>query len=449
MMLSFWNEALQNLSQDQRKDKFAFIVNTVRYEIPFSFALVLSPFLFEEYLKDPSFKELEIIDEEMKQEEFSNFLEGKAIRKETFMKIGKILKNQQMIKIWKNSKELTKERVIESIKSIYNIYQYYNNNGQYGIIKNVIEYDDIAEEIDFIRKNFEDMKEEIKEFRLEELVYILTKGEISIESEDTMWDIIKERIQDLKRKSNNIMKNNKNETLRRILLGSIQIKNLNQKNFQEYIEEIEAEDVIPNQKEESYIWNQIQEILINQTIITENIEKSDSIEHKDGNNFDGIIMYLEKKFGNDIHQQGIICITASSNNSHNKPEQVIDYNWHDVTGWYSNPKNPGEWWQINFKTMKVKMSGYSLKTFSGRKGSYHLKNWVIEGRNDEEEWEEIDRQDNDDLNGSFKQKYYSLQEKTKPYQYFRIKTLGKDHYGLTHYLSLLNVEIYGELKHSF
>ena len=51
-MLNYWNETLENISRDQRNDKFIFIVNDVRYEVPLSFALGISPLITEQYLKD-------------------------------------------------------------------------------------------------------------------------------------------------------------------------------------------------------------------------------------------------------------------------------------------------------------------------------------------------------------------------------------------------------------
>ena len=101
-MLSFWNETLKNISQDQRKDKFVFIVNKIRYEIPLSYALGISPYITKQYLNDPTFREFEIKIENVNtkednnikkniEEEFSNFLRGKEIRKEVFLEIGKIL----------------------------------------------------------------------------------------------------------------------------------------------------------------------------------------------------------------------------------------------------------------------------------------------------------------------------------------------------------------------
>ena len=44
-----------------------------------------------------------------------------------------------------------------------------------------------------------------------------------------------------------------------------------------------------------------------------------TINHKEGKNFDGIMKYLEKQYGKDLHEQGIISISASSS-KHGKPE---------------------------------------------------------------------------------------------------------------------------------
>ena len=108
-MLSFWNETLKNISQDQRKDKFVFVINKIGFEVPLSYALGISPFITEQYLNDPTLRKFEITNKEKIEDEFSNFIQGKQIKKETFIQLGKIFKNNEMIQIWKDSFELTKE----------------------------------------------------------------------------------------------------------------------------------------------------------------------------------------------------------------------------------------------------------------------------------------------------------------------------------------------------
>ena len=56
-----------------------------------------------------------------------------------------------------------------------------------------------------------------------------------------------------------------------------------------------------------------------------------------------------------------------------------------------------------------------------------------------------------DLNGTYKQHYYSIEEITKPYQIIRIKIIGKDHYGYSNnntssHHTLNKFEIYGKIK---
>ena len=60
LQLKYWNETLENIIKDQRNDKFKIILNNIVHEVPLSFALGISPFITEEYLKDPTFKELNI-----------------------------------------------------------------------------------------------------------------------------------------------------------------------------------------------------------------------------------------------------------------------------------------------------------------------------------------------------------------------------------------------------
>ena len=125
-----------------------------------------------------------------------------------------------------------------------------------------------------------------------------------------------------------------------------------------------------------------------------------NFEHKSDqiSNFQGIIYYLESKYGSNLHEQGIITISASStnpgsstwggfnNNNNNTAEKVIDYNWN---GYWSSSGVIGDWLEIDFKQRKVKINGYSLKTHNYPTNYTHLKNWVIEGSNDRNNWVQI------------------------------------------------------------
>ena len=194
-MLSYWNETLKNISQDQRKDNFVFTINNKTVKVPLSLALGISPFITEQYLKEPTIREFKIEikdkdnDDDMIEEEFSDFLKGKKIRKETFFKFGTILKKKEMIQMWKKSYELTNERVINYLKCLSEMKENKINNmdnKSNNIEKESIEDNDSSEEIEYIRQHLEDMKEEIKELSIETLFYIMRIDNLLVKSEDTI-----------------------------------------------------------------------------------------------------------------------------------------------------------------------------------------------------------------------------------------------------------------------
>ena len=152
-------------------------------------------------------------------------------------------------------------------------------------------------------------------------------------------------------------------------------------------------------------------------------------------------LYLEIKHGTNIHEQGIISITSSST-SWNKPEQVIDYYWDN--NWDSKDL-PNSWLEINFKELKVKINGYSLKSSYNPVGWNHLKNWVIEGSKDKNKWIIIDKKANDsNLNGPSYQNYFPLSKISDDFQYIRIRSIGKNHANYD-FLIFTNFEVYGEI----
>ena len=455
MMFQYWNETLENIIKDQRNDKFKIIVNDLIYEVPLSYALAISSIITEQYLKDSTLNKFNIkintkenkkINGQKIQEEFSKFIKGEKISSEIFYKIGIHLQNKEMIKEWSKKQELTKETVMTIIKANHELYN--NRKDKDLAIKN------IEEELEFIGEHIEEMKEEIQELTEEELLFILSNDKMKIEKEDLIWEIIKERIENKYQNNSDDKQKMENQNNKSILMGTIEAKYLKKKYFIEYIDKIEEEDI----EREPKIFKNLKEILImniKQLSLGENIEKlndTDQVKdkgleiiHKSENNFDGIIKYLENKYGENIIQQGIISIEVSSNSysgnsTYGFHENLINYNW--VNGFFS--KNvPNSWFEVNFKNNKVKINGYSLKT--SRNSYSHLKSWVIEGSNDRSNWTEIDKKENNyDLNGPSYQKYFPISQITDEFQFIRIRTIGKDHYN-EDYLVLTNFEFYGEI----
>ena len=243
--------------------------------------------------------------------------------------------------------------------------------------------------------------------------------------------------------------NSKNKTNKSMLLATIECKHLNKESFKEYIEMIEEEDI----QSEIEIFRKIREILINnldhfhleedlKRKMTYNIK---NINHQEGKNFEGIIKHLPNQSGKRILEQGIISIKASSVTNPYIPEHLIDY---DSDSLYDSNSKAGNWIKINFKEKRVKINGYSLRTYESSQNNSHLKNWVIEGSNDKRQWIEIDKKENNyDLNGSYFEHYFPISKSTDEFQYIRLRSIGFTH-AQNHYIILTKLELYGEIINS-
>ena len=220
---------------------------------------------------------------------------------------------------------------------------------------------------------------------------------------------------------------------------------------------IEEEDI----QSESIIFKKIREILINNFDNLHNLDNLHleeelnikikdniiNVNHQEGKNFDGIIKHLQNKSGKKIHEQGIISITGSSPSINQlfiakEPELLIDY---DSDSIYHSCGNAGDWIEINFKEKKVKINGYSLRTHNYGPNYSHLKNWVIEGSKDKNQWIEIDREENNyDLKGPGIEHYFPISKSTDEFQYIRLRSIGLNHAG-NNYIYLTKFELYGEI----
>ena len=440
LKLKYWNETLENIIKDQRNDKFKIIVNNTVHEVPLSFALGISPFITEEYLKDPTFKELNIrinnntLKEEEIKKEFGKFIKGEEISSEIFYEIGNVLKNKEMLKEWNKNQKITKETINKMIQINHKLYDKTNIKGDQKEIENM------KEVLEYIGEHFEELKNEIQELTNEEIIFILKNDKIKVEKEDIIWEFVKERIK------NQSEMNIKNKRDKSMLLGIIECKHLNKESFKEYIDMIEEEDI----QNESIIFRKIREILINNLDnlhLEEDLKRKMkdnimNINHQEGKNFEGIINHFQNQSEKRILEQGIISITASSVNDSCGPEHLIEY---DSNSYYYSNNNAGNWIEINFKEKKVKINGYSLRTYGYGYNGYNLKNWVIEGSKDKNQWIEIDKKENNfDLNGSSFEHHFPISKSTDAFQYIRLRSIGLNHYGNNHII-LTKLELYGEI----
>jgi hypothetical protein len=110
---------------------------------------------------------------------------------------------------------------------------------------------------------------------------------------------------------------------------------------------------------------------------------------KEANSLEGIISYLRKKHGGNVHEKEIVTITSKSvGNPKWAPKNVADLTSGSC---FCSNGAPGQWICWDFNEMRVRPTHYTIQT-------YWLKSWVVESSLDGENWTEIDRKtDNQDF----------------------------------------------------
>jgi hypothetical protein len=149
---------------------------------------------------------------------------------------------------------------------------------------------------------------------------------------------------------------------------------------------------------------------------------------------------LTREHGGNVHDQGIVIVTGTSANDgpRNAPKNVADL---QTDTWFFSSGEPNQWISYNFRTARVRLTEYSIRTYHG---NYHLKSWVIEGSDDGQTWTQIDRRSNtNDLNGWDKFRTYGVSTVVET-RILRLRQTGKSHSG-DDYLAFSAWELFGTL----
>jgi hypothetical protein len=101
------------------------------------------------------------------------------------------------------------------------------------------------------------------------------------------------------------------------------------------------------------------------------------------NPLDGIIAFLTREYGGNVHDKGIVTITSRSvKDGQYAPRKVVDLtSLHP----FVSQENRGEWLCWDFRKMSIRPTRYTLR-------APYLARWVLEGSWDGEAWTVLDRQ---------------------------------------------------------
>jgi hypothetical protein len=113
---------------------------------------------------------------------------------------------------------------------------------------------------------------------------------------------------------------------------------------------------------------------------------------------DGIVSFLTRKFGGNIHDLGVVEVSASSQNWPRRRVSVI-VDFRGTLSCFATQDVANSWICINFKTRGIRASHYSIQTRTDSDSNLP-RSWVLEGSDDRENWTIFDtRQANNELTG--------------------------------------------------
>jgi hypothetical protein len=162
----------------------------------------------------------------------------------------------------------------------------------------------------------------------------------------------------------------------------------------------------------------------------------------------GIISYLTRKHGGNIHDKGVVTITSKSVFSDNAEDSVRNVADVPSDSRFESEDEPGQWICWDFHKLRIRPTHYTIT------GGY-LKSWVVESSLDGEAWTEIDRRtDNRDLNDLLRPASIDFKAgcRTASFAFansseccfIRLTQTGKSHTE-QHYLSIRAFEFFGTL----
>ena len=345
------------------------------------------------------------------------------------IEFGKVIENDEMIEkglniIGLNTKsDITISEVIEQLK-IQRLLGYYANSDQ--------QYDFIATNFYTI---FEDKEKsdkilsKFKELSNEDLERILSSEKLQIASEDSLFDMITSF---------------GNEFF--FLLNFVEIQYLSIEKVKAFIEIINSFDIPVS----GALWSSICRRLV---VDISDVNKDQNprvkfIPPNYENCENGILRCLEKSPNDNVFLSKIIDVEVSGISS-GEIESLFD---HSKNSWLRiQPKNSNDFGFIilDFKDKKVGIDKYYFSVPSGQTGQSGTRprTWVIEGSNDKNSWDVIDKKENDcSLNSYEASNSFVCQNKSnKSYRYIRIQSLMGSNGSSDHKMLLSEIEFYGKI----
>ena len=412
------SRGLANIYAYPFEKDFTFKVGGHNYALPKILAFFISPKIAQASIADPFINEFEInADDSYYQFNLiMRLLSGDSINitesnAHYLLDVGNQLQNQDLIDL-----------ILSFISTPLTV-----QNASFRLQQKISFHGDTSSEINFIASHFSEMDEEnLKQMDTDTLYLILQSPDLSISSESSLFQFI---IKLIAERGNSAKR----------LLESIFYESL----LDSDIEQLWT--IISHNEITRPMWASLERRLAHQSLSSEILTKRYSQKiirlFFKSDPFDGICNYLTQKAGGNIHEKGVIRLSASGT-SNNSFERVLNYQWN---GYWASNNSPNSYLRFDFKDYTVQLNGYSLRARDEPQGGGHPKSWVIEGSNDGKTWTTLNSQQNSDaINGRRQVHTFKLPNLTLPYRYLQMRLTDRNHRG-DNFFNITNIEFFGEL----
>jgi hypothetical protein len=143
----------------------------------------------------------------------------------------------------------------------------------------------------------------------------------------------------------------------------------------------------------------------------------------------GIISHLTAKFGGNVHDRGVVHITANRPNSDHPSYAAKNVADLETDSYFQSAYEANQSICFDFKKMTITPTHYLIRTNGNDPNGYHLKTWVLEGSKEGNSWIEFDRQnDRGDLNSQFAVAIFSV-GRSESVRLLRLRQTRPNHRG--------------------
>lgn len=435
-------KSIKNIHFDNYEQNFTFTVNGKQYKTNRVLADLLSPIIREYHYQDSTANEF-VIDTKSTEDDFTDFLKLFQSEKvhiddkrwksyiQYFYQLGNF---DECLSLQQQYFEgLNPENVIDRLNILVSITEdcksTYNKNTE--ARKSIDIHGKIHQLIDYASSHFDQIdKEKVRNLSPELFEGIIQSDSLRLESEDSLLELVISKYEEDPEKFGHFFEN-------------IKFENLTEESIEKFIGVFRIDNI------STQIWRNICCLLLPNKMKGDSFDRYNmAIVEKGyvvGKDFNGILKFLRDETGGNIHKNGTVNITDNSvykrHDENRQPENITD----PELGSYEMPSIENSMVCFDFKERRIQLNAYSVMTYSYQKGARHLKSWVVEVSNDENNWEIVDEhKDDETLNDEDASSTFRTKKSEGFYRFVRIRQTGKNwfnNYGT--YIRL--IEFYGKI----